>query len=552
MGQDLSMTSDSPKLIKSLKIIRKNTVYILKDMPKATKISKLMENLNKAFKNLQHPVVSLKTKENNEILDYWLSMPEKNLFPLCNDQELLPVYFASVPLKVGIKSFEIIKVIGEGAYSIVTQVRKKDTGMIYALKSIKKQVIIKERLQQHLLAEKEILSTIDCPFVAKLNWAFQTKNKLHFVMDFYPGGELYYHLRNIHIFTEDQCRFYFAEILLGLEALHSRKIAYRDLKPENIVIDIDGHIRLTDFGLSKIDMYENSMSFCGSPEYMSPEMLQGKGHGNSVDYYCLGALLYEMLTGLPPYYDREPSKMFRKILEEELHIPENLTPSCKNILAGLLTKNPENRLGSNSVEDIKSHYWCKNINWDQYKAKMIKPPLVPSLRKSHFDRFITEKKVPLFSDEEAQDLDFASFDFNLLPTNDKISRYYFESSHKNKRSESQKPSKKSVPDISQLKGESLIENGFSIGNLASTQVSPAFSPLSSPNSSCVANEAFTFHDFSAKFPRKLNKRLLVHSPQNISCQSERPSIIEPAHDTSNNFGDYFRKSISEILAKIKK
>lgn len=184
-------------------------------------------------------------------------------------------------------------------------------------------------------------------------------------MDFCPGGELFYHLHNLGRLAEDQARFYISEILLGLEYLHDLNIAYRDLKPENILLDIDGHVKITDFGLSKENMMprNRSDSFCGSPEYMSPEMLQGIGHGREVDYYSIGALLFEMLTGLPPFYDSNRSKMYKNILQTELVLPSYVSKAAKDLLQKLLAKNPENRLGSNEgTLEIKNHAWFKGIS----------------------------------------------------------------------------------------------------------------------------------------------------------------------------------------------
>jgi serum/glucocorticoid-regulated kinase 2 len=160
-------------------------------------------------------------------------------------------------------------------------------------------------------------------------YSFESGKYVHFVLEFCPGGELFFHMRNMQRLKEEQALFYFCEILLGLEHLHANGIVYRDLKPENILLDLDGHIVLTDFGLSKKDMKRKSRtySFCGSPEYISPEMLRNEGHGMSVDFYSLGVLLYEMLTGLPPFYDPEHSSMYRKILHEALTIPRWVSES---------------------------------------------------------------------------------------------------------------------------------------------------------------------------------------------------------------------------------
>mmetsp|Transcript_16991 Transcript_16991/g.16860 ORF Transcript_16991/g.16860 Transcript_16991/m.16860 type:complete len:178 (-) Transcript_16991:475-1008(-) len=174
-----------------------------------------------------------------------------------------------------------------------------------------KDFVLNQDKVTQVLAERNIMINSHHPFIIELHWAFQTPSELNLVIDFCPGGELFYHLHRLGRFTENQAKFYFGEILLGLEYLHGRDIVYRDLKPENVLLDIDGHIKITDFGLSKenIRNRERTYSYCGSPEYMCPEMLQKAGHGRGVDFYSLGSLLYEMLTGLPPFYDPDKQKM---------------------------------------------------------------------------------------------------------------------------------------------------------------------------------------------------------------------------------------------------
>jgi len=157
--------------------------------------------------------------------------------------------------------------------------RKKDTGRLYAMKILKKSKIIREKKTKPIISERQVLEQIDHPFLVKMHWAFQSKEELYFVMDICTGGEIFFHLSNFKRFPEELAKFYFCEILLGIEYLHSKDIVYRDIKPENILIDIDGHVKIADFGLAKvIPARQKSYSFCGSPEYMAPEMLKGKGH----------------------------------------------------------------------------------------------------------------------------------------------------------------------------------------------------------------------------------------------------------------------------------
>ena len=197
-------------------------------------------------------------------------------------------------------------------------------------------------------------------------------------------------------FTEDQAKFYFGEIFLGLEYLHKNDIIYRDLKPENVLLDLDGHVRLTDFGLSKdkIERDDVTFTFCGSPEYISPEMLTTGGHTRTVDFYSLGALLYEMLTGLPPFYDKNKSVMFYKIQNEELKLPNYISQQARSLLSALLNKNPSKRLGAfRGAEEIKSHPWCASIDWSHLLHKKIIPPFRPNLRSSNFDAEYTSKNL---------------------------------------------------------------------------------------------------------------------------------------------------------------
>lgn len=168
-------------------------------------------------------------------------------------------------------------------------------------------------------------------------------------MDICTGGEIFFHLNSFKIFPEEIAKFYFIEILLGIEYIHKNDIVFRDLKPENVLVDIDGHIKIADFGLAKyIPARQKSYSFCGSPEYMSPEMLRGVGHDRQIDYYCLGALLYEMLTGLPPYYSKDTNEMYNRIINDELTFPDSLGGNSQiiDLLEKLLAKDPQNRIMS--------------------------------------------------------------------------------------------------------------------------------------------------------------------------------------------------------------
>ena len=222
-----------------------------------------------------------------------------------------------------------------------------DTGRAYAIKILKMDKIISENKIKPILSERAVLEKLNHPFIIKLHWAFQSHNELFFVMDLCTGGEMFFHLIQHRRFCEEITKFYFCELLLGLEYLHDNDIVFRDLKPENILVDMEGHLRIADFGLSKkIPAREKSFSFCGSPEYLSPEMLQSlDGHDRRLDIFCLGILMYEMLTGLPPFYDEDHSRMFHKVMS--LHPNFNfshVSANAKNLMSKMLQKRPCNRI----------------------------------------------------------------------------------------------------------------------------------------------------------------------------------------------------------------
>jgi len=205
---------------------------------------------------------------------------------------------------------------------------------------------------------------------------------LYFVLEFCPGGELFFHLSRTGRFSEGRTKFYSAELLLALGYLHSLNIIYRDLKPENVLLDAQGHAKITDFGLSKEGVEDNfsAKSMCGTPEYLAPEILDKRGHGKAVDWYSLGALTYEMLTGLPPYYTRDREKLFDRIRRGELAYPQYVTGIAKDLLEKMLCREPNSRLGGGPEgdKDVKAHPFWGDINFDMLYNKQIPTPFTPS------------------------------------------------------------------------------------------------------------------------------------------------------------------------------
>jgi serine/threonine protein kinase len=194
---------------------------------------------------------------------------------------------------------------------------------------------IEHNLERYALTEKNVLSSINHPFIVRLYFSFQNAERLFMILDFCPGGDLGGCLQDEGCFTEERSRLYLAEIVTALEELHAKDIIYRDLKPDNILLDQEGHVMLTDFGLSKQEVSEyftGAKSFCGSVAYLAPEMLKRIGHGKAVDWYLLGVVLFEMLTGLPPFYAESKEELFKNIETAPLHIPSNVSSEARSLL----------------------------------------------------------------------------------------------------------------------------------------------------------------------------------------------------------------------------
>jgi len=260
-------------------------------------------------------------------------------------------------------------------------VRKKDDGQIYAMKVLRKDTIIARKQVTHTKSEKNILMKIQHPFIVNLNYAFQTKDKLYMILDYVNGGELFFHLKKEGRFSESRVKLYAAEIASALAHLHALDIVYRDLKPENILLDSEGHITITDFGLSKqITSEEGTHTFCGTPEYLAPEVLKGQGHGTAVDWWSLGTLIFEMLTGLPPFYAQNVNVMYTKILSGDLRFPSYITGDAKDFLEAMLIREPEKRLGFNGGAEVKAHPWFSDIDWVALDKKEIEPAFKPKVK----------------------------------------------------------------------------------------------------------------------------------------------------------------------------
>ena len=287
--------------------------------------------------------------------------------------------------KMTAEDFEPLTCLGKGSFGTVLLVRQRTTGRLYAQKQFRKaSLTVHKRLVEQTKTERAILESVSRhPFVVKLFYAFQDHEKLYLILEYAQGGELFHHLATERMFSEETSAFYMAEMILALDHLHRTVgVIYRDLKPENCLLDSEGHLLLTDFGLSKVAVDEDttSRSFLGTVEYMAPEVIKGVDYGMAVDWWSLGALGYDLLTGAPPFTGPNNKKIQEKIVSQKLSLPFYLSADAKDLLTRLLRKDPKKRLGANMPKDlqiIKAHRFFRNINWKKLEARELEPPIQP-------------------------------------------------------------------------------------------------------------------------------------------------------------------------------
>ncbi|KAA0717836.1 RAC-gamma serine/threonine-protein kinase [Triplophysa tibetana] len=374
--------------------------------------------------------------------------------------------------------FDYLKLLGKGTFGKVILVREKASGKYYAMKILKKEVIIAKDEVAHTLTESRVLKNTRHPFLTSLKYSFQTKDRLCFVMEYVNGGEpisravsaprtavfkhpttinrhsssldlwLFFHLSRERVFSEDRTRFYGAEIVSALDYLHSAKIVYRDLKLENLMLDKDGHIKITDFGLCKEGITDAATmkTFCGTPEYLAPEVswkvisswkrmvqmlsehtyrdrprsnvppmsavcmhvLEDNDYGRAVDWWGLGVVMYEMMCGRLPFYNQDHEKLFELILMEDIKFPRTLSSDAKSLLSGLLIKDPNKRLGGgpDDAKEIMRHSFFVGINWQDVYDKKLVPPFKPQVSSEtdtrYFDEEFTAQTITITPPEKCE------------------------------------------------------------------------------------------------------------------------------------------------------
>uniref|UniRef100_A0A8B9L793 non-specific serine/threonine protein kinase n=1 Tax=Astyanax mexicanus TaxID=7994 RepID=A0A8B9L793_ASTMX len=336
----------------------------------------------------------LKTREEEEPMDINFGSPGDNSL------EGMELAIAKSRTKVTMNDFDYLKLLGKGTFGKVILVREKATGMHYAMKILRKEVIIAKDEVAHTVTESRVLQNTRHPFLTTLKYAFQTPDRLCFVMEYANGGELFFHLSRERVFTEDRARFYGAEIVSALEYLHSRDVVYRDLKV---------HLAHCFISAGFITAVLRAAGSCGTDHYLP--VLEDNDYGRAVDWWGLGVVMYEMMCGRLPFYNQDHERLFELILMEEIRFPRNLSPEAKSLLAGLLKKDPKQRLGGSSddAKEVMSHKFFSLINWQDVLQKKLIPPFKPQVTSEtdtrYFDEEFTLQSITVTPPDQYDSLD---------------------------------------------------------------------------------------------------------------------------------------------------
>lgn len=310
-----------------------------------------------------------------------------------------------------ISDFKVVAVLGVGGFGRVQLVQFKDIvangdHRSFALKTLKKKHIVDTRQQEHVMNEKNILLSCDSDFIVRLYATFKDAKYLYMVFEACLGGEAWTILRDRSCFDDGTTRFYTACALEALQYLHNNGIVYRDLKPENMLLDVKGFVKMCDFGFAKKIGNKKTWTFCGTPEYVPPEIILNRGHDLTADYWSLGVLIFELLTGNPPFVGSDPMKTYNIILKgiDAITFPRRITKTASNLIRRLCRDVPSERLGAqkHGLRDIRKHKWFEGFNWDGLVNRTLRPPIIPVVNSAtdvrNFDKY-DDDETPIPPDD---------------------------------------------------------------------------------------------------------------------------------------------------------
>ncbi|KAB5517138.1 hypothetical protein PHYPO_G00185960 [Pangasianodon hypophthalmus] len=333
------------------------------------------------------PIESLELHDDPDLLENTRTSRKESSLSSLQLKDLIPVLYQEgryqgSPVTLGLGGF--------GRVELVTTLHH---GKYFALKKISKKLIVEKRQEKHVLFEKKLLLDIDCDFIVRLHGTFKDSRYIYMVMDFCSGGEIWTKLKEVRRFEESTTVFVAACVVEAYAYLHKKDIMYRDLKPENLMLDSRGYVKL------KLQRGQKTYSFCGTPEYMAPEIIQNQGHDFAADFWSLGVLLYELLVGSPPFSSSEPQSIYAKILDGVIKYPPHMGEAARSLISKLCRPRPGQRLGNtkNGIKDVRNHRWFNNMNWHKLRMKQITAPTVKLIRKGpcyiNFDRFPFDKSL---------------------------------------------------------------------------------------------------------------------------------------------------------------
>ncbi|CAF1198050.1 unnamed protein product [Rotaria sordida] len=331
---------------------------------------------------------------------------EINMYLKCAKQEFDAKYAQPSKQMVKLEDFQLERTIGMGMFGRVMLAKYENK--LLALKIIEKHAIVEYAQVECILSEKRILQAINFPFIVSLVYSFKDNSHLYLALEFASGGEMFVHFNHVKKFSEDQVRFYVAQIVLILEYLHYLSIIYRNLKVEEILFAADGYLKLTDFRLAKV-AHDRTFTLCGTPEYLAPEIITGIGYNKSVDYWALGILIYELAAGFSPFQDEDPMKVYTNILRGTFNTPQHFSSDLTDLIHKLLQSRPANRYGNlqNGVNDIKNHKWFSSMDWVSLFKKRIKAPYIPEADKEHYETY--DEKQLTHAETELYPTEFENF-----------------------------------------------------------------------------------------------------------------------------------------------